>query len=324
VISFAAGLAPTYHAKLHLLIQSGKQLPGSYPNSACEGAPAMPCDSELLTGIAIFELLHVEDRIELAKVVDSIRLQAGEILFQAGEPGESLFIVRSGAIELYIKDTAGQKIVLTIAEEGQLFGELSLLDSGPRTATALALTDAELLVLDREDLLLLFQKRPEAGLHMLAALSGLTRKADELLRTRVSRNVNEEMDVHATPLQRIADWIAWFSGSMMFLILNGIWFISWIAINTLPLGISSFDPFPFGLLTMIVSLEAIFLSCFVLISQNRQGEKDRVRSDIEYDVNIKAELEIAHLHEKTDRINESMLDRFAKLERLMTSHGRAG
>jgi CRP/FNR family transcriptional regulator, cyclic AMP receptor protein len=281
--------------------------------------PAMSCDSELLKGIAIFELLHDEDRDELAKVVDSQQLTAGEILFQAGEPGESLFIVRSGSIELYIKDTAGQKIILTVAEEGQVFGELSLLDSGPRTATAVALTDAELLVLDREDLLLIFQKRPDAALHMLAGMSVMTRKADELLRTRVSRNANEEVEVHSTPLQRVADWIAWFSGSMLFLIINGIWFISWIAINTL--GFSTFDPYPFGFLTMIVSLEAIFLSCFVLISQNRQGEKDRVRSDIEYEVNIKAELEIAHLHEKTDRLYESMLERFAKLEKLRASEG---
>lgn len=279
----------------------------------------MPCDPDLLKGIAIFELLHDDDRIELGKVVDSVQLQAGTILFQAGEPGESLFIVRRGSIELFIRDTAGQKITLTVAEEGQLFGELSLLDSGPRTATAVALDEAELLVLDREDLLLLFQKRPDAALHMLAAMSGMTRKADELLRTRVSRNVNEEMEVHSTPLQRVADWIAWFSGSMMFLLLNGIWFTSWITINTLPVGIPAFDPFPFGLLTMIVSLEAIFLSCFVLISQNRQGEKDRVRSDIEYEVNIKAELEIAHLHEKTDRLYESMLERFAKLDKLLAT-----
>ena len=275
----------------------------------------MPCDAELLKGIATFELLDDEDRIELAKVVDTHRLSAGQTLFQAGEPGESLFIVRSGEIELFIKDTAGQKIVLTVAEEGNLFGELSLLDSGPRTATATALTDAELLVLDREDLLLLFQKRPDAALHMLAAMSVMTRKADELLRTRVSRNVNEEMEEHLTPLQRVADGIAWFSGSMLFVFVNGIWFLLWIVLNTLPVGIRPFDPYPFSFLTMVVSLEAIFLSCFVLVSQNRQAEKDRVRSDIEYEVNIKAELEIAHLHEKTDRIYENMLERFARLEK---------
>ncbi|HEX3251533.1 MAG TPA: DUF1003 domain-containing protein [Pyrinomonadaceae bacterium] len=276
----------------------------------------MGCDVSLLAGIEMFELLHSDDRQALADVVDAVKLNANETLFEAGEPGDALFIVRSGSIELFIKDTAGQKIVLTVAEAGDLFGELSLLDSGPRTATALALTDTELLLLDRDDLLLLFQKRPDAALHMLAAMSAMTRKADELLRTRVSRNVNEEMEEHITPLQRIADWIAWFSGSMPFLIINAAWFGVWILLNTLPLGFKRFDEYPFGLLTMIVSLEAIFLSCFVLVSQNRQAEKDRVRSDIEYDVNIKAEMEVAHLHEKTDRIYENMLARFAKLEKL--------
>jgi uncharacterized membrane protein len=275
----------------------------------------MGCDVELLADIEFFALLKEEDRQALANVVDSLKLNAGEVLFQAGEPGESLFIVRSGSIEIFIKDTVGQKIVLTISEAGDLFGELSLLDSGPRTATAVALSDTELLVLDRDDLLLLFQKRPDSALNMLAAMSAMTRKADELLRTRVSRNVNEEMEEHSTPLQRVADWIAWFSGSMPFLIINAAWFIIWIAINRLPLGITRFDPYPFGLLTMLVSLEAIFLSCFVLVSQNRQAEKDRVRADIEYEVNVKAELEVAHLHEKTDQLYESMLARFAKLEK---------
>ena len=279
----------------------------------------MGCDVSLLSGIEFFDFLKDDDRFELANVVDAIKLNAGETLFHTGDPGEALFVVRSGSIELYIKDTAGQKIVLTIAEEGSLFGELSLLDSGPRTATAIALSDSELLVLDRDDLLLLFQKRPEAALNMLAAMSTMTRKADELLRTRVSRNVNEEMEEHSTPLQRIADWIAWFSGSMPFLMINAAWFIIWITLNEFNLGVPQWDPFPFGLLTMIVSLEAIFLSCFVLVSQNRQAEKDRVRSDIEYEVNIKAELEVTHLHEKTDRIYENMLARFAKLEKLMAS-----
>src|SRR5882762_9633231 len=279
----------------------------------------MPCDPSYLANIKMFELLNEDDRVALAKVVDELKVPAGHTLFQAGDPGDSLFIVREGQIELFIKDTAGQKIILTTAEAGDMFGELAMLDTGPRTATALALTDSEVLVLDRDDLILLFQRKPEAALHMLGALSGLTRKADELLRTRVSRNVNEEMEVHSTTLLRIADWIAWFSGSMAFLILNGGWFIIWIAINTLPLGLPHFDPFPFGLLTMIVSLEAIFLSCFVLISQNRQAQKDKVRSDIEYEVNIKAELEIAHLHEKTDRIYENMMARFEKLDKGLAS-----
>lgn len=277
----------------------------------------MPCEPDYLANIRMFENLNEDDRIALANVVDELKIPEGHLLFQAGDPGDSLFIVRVGQIELYIKDTVGQKIVLHAAQPGDMFGELAMLDSGPRTATALALMDSEVLMLDRDDLILLFQRKPEAALNMLASLSGLTRKADELLRTRVSRNVNEEMEVHSTLLQRVADWIAWFSGSMAFLMINGGWFIVWIIINTLAVGFAAFDPYPFGLLTMIVSLEAIFLSCFVLISQNRQAEKDRVRSDIEYEVNIKAELEIAHLHEKTDRIYENMMARFSTLEKQM-------
>jgi uncharacterized membrane protein len=282
----------------------------------------MPTNAASLAELKIFETLSNEDRSALAEVIDEMKVPEGETLFQAGEPGDALFVVRAGEIELYIKDNVGQKIVLNVATAGDMFGEVALLDSGARTATAIALSDSDLLVLDRDDLMLLFQKRPEAALHMLGVMSGMTRKADELLRTRVSRNVNEEVQAPQTLLVRVADWIAWFSGSMPFLILNAAWFIIWISLNTIILprnanGEVGFDPYPFGLLTMIVSLEAIFLSCFVLISANRQAEKDRVRSDIEYEVNIKAELEVAHLHEKTDRIYEDMLSRFARLEKLL-------
>ncbi|HEY8184413.1 MAG TPA: DUF1003 domain-containing protein [Thermoanaerobaculia bacterium] len=277
----------------------------------------MPCDAAVLAQLELFEHLQEEDRDRLAAVIDDIELPAGTVLFHTGEPGDSLFVVRSGEIELYIKDTVGQKIVLTIAREGEMFGELALLDSGARTATAIALADSHLLVLDRDDLMLLFQRTPASALRLLASMSQMTRRADELLRTRVSRNVNEEVEERLTPLQRVADWIAWFSGSMLFLLLNGLWFIIWIIINTFSVGFTRFDPYPFGLLTMIVSLEAIFLSCFVLISQNRQAEKDRIRGNIEYDVNIKAELEITHLHEKVDRLYEQMLERMTKFERIL-------
>ena len=283
----------------------------------------MACDPALLAGVSLFEHLEDADRQHLAGFVHEVDLVAGETLFKTGEPGESLYVVRSGEVELYIKDTAGQKIPLALADAGELFGELALLDQGPRTATAVAVMDSQLLSLKRDDLLLLFQKSPSAALRVLAAMSKMTRKADELLRTRVSRNANEEAEEQISALQRIADWISWFSGSMIFLVLNAAWFGIWIAVNVWPLGVPQFDPFPFGLLTMIVSLEAIFLSCFVLISQNRQGEKDRVRADIEYEVNIKAELEIAHLHEKTDRIYSEVLEHLMRIEKRLPLNPRA-
>jgi CRP/FNR family transcriptional regulator, cyclic AMP receptor protein len=283
----------------------------------------MACNPEMLVDVELLEHLSDDDRRRFAEVIDWRKLPAGTTLFNAGEPGDSLFVVRAGEVELFIKDTAGQKIVLSVARRGEIFGELALLDRGARTATAVALVDTELLELDREDLLLLFQKIPAAALRLLAAVGHMTRKADELLQTRVSRNANTEVFERLSSLQRIADWIAWFSGSMPFLLINAVWFLGWIAINTLPLGVRQFDPYPFGLLTMIVSLEAIFLSCFVLISQNRQSEKDHVRSDIEYEVNVKAELEVAHLHEKTDRIYTEMLEHFVQVEKALTSSQRS-
>ena len=278
----------------------------------------MAVEPSALEDVDFFKILGDEDRRELAEVVDLIKLSDGETLFRAGDPGESLFLVRAGEIELYVRDNAGQKIILDITRPGDFFGEIALLDAGARTASAVALTDTELIELDRDDLLLLFQRKPDAALSMLAAMGRMTRKADELLRTRVSRNVNDEVEEHLTIVQRVADWLAWFSGSIPFLVLHAIWFGVWIVLNTgvvnIP-GLSGFDPFPFGLLTMIVSLEAIFLATFVLISQNRQVEKDKVRSDIEYDVNIKAEMEVGELHQKIDHIHAEMMRRFVSIEK---------
>lgn len=276
----------------------------------------MSVDPAFLAKISLFAPLDDDERAVLAQAMVDRQVKPGEVLFRAGEPGDSMFIVVEGGIELSVKDKAGQKIVLHTPTAGEFFGELSLLDGGSRTATATAAEASSLYVLDREDMLQLFKKRPEAGLDMLGAMGRMTRKANALLQARVSRNVNEAAESKLSLLDRIADVIAAFSGSMAFLILNGVWFVVWIAMNVVPMP-WPFDPFPFGLLTMIVSLEAIFLSCFVLISQARQSAKDRVRSDIEYEVNIKAELEVAHLHEKTDRIHEEMLDRFMRIEKAL-------
>ena len=275
----------------------------------------MPCNAEDLADVKLFELLDENEVNELAGVIDTKTVAAGEMIFRAGDIGDALYIVRSGEVELSVRDTTGEKIVLAVVDKNEVFGELSMLDSRPRSATATGLTDCELLLLDRDDLLLLFKKQPDAALNMLAAISSMLRKVDRLLQTRVSRNVNEEMEDKLPALQRIADWIAWFSGSMQFLIINGIWFAVWILLNIL--GLYEFDPFPFGLLTMIVSLEAIFLSCFVLISQNRQAAKDKIRADIEYDVNIKAELEVAHLHDKVDHLHEQLLEHISRVETLV-------
>ena len=276
----------------------------------------MPVEAAFLEGVPLFRALDDEDRRNLAGSMDLRQADKGDILFQQGDAGDSLFVVHTGSVELFVKDHAGQEISLHHVGPRDAFGELSLLDGRPRTATARVDEDATLLVLGRSELLALVRKTPDLALDILSHMSQETRRADELLRSRVSRNVNVEAEEHLTMFERIADWIAVFSGSMLFLIMNTVWFGFWILANTTGLpGIPRFDPFPFGLLTMIVSLEAIFLSIFVLISQARQASKDRVRSDIEYEVNVKAEMEVAHLHEKLDRISEQVAERLSRLER---------
>ncbi|HET8901156.1 MAG TPA: DUF1003 domain-containing protein [Holophagaceae bacterium] len=272
----------------------------------------MPADASLLTDLPLFASLRPKERALLAEAVDHRVLAGGETLFKAGDPGQSMFIVVSGEIEISVTDHAGQKIVLSTCGRGDAFGELAMLDEGPRSATATALEPSELLEVDRGDLLLLVKKKPEAALHLLGAMGAMTRKADLLLQARVVRNPNEEMAERLTLVQRVADWISAFSGSMSFLLLNALWFGLWIWLNVS--GTWRFDPFPFGLLTMIVSLQAIFLSIFVLLAQNRQAAKDRIRSDIEYDINVKAELEVAHLHQLLHETREDLLARLQRIE----------
>lgn len=285
----------------------------------------MAADTTFLSQIQLFAQLDDDERGVLGQAMSERALGPGELLFRVGDPGDSMFIVTAGAVELFVKDTAGQKIVLHTATPGDFFGELSLLDGGSRTASAVALETARLLVLDREDLLQLFRKRPDAALDMLAAMSRMTRKANLLLRERVARNVNEEVSEERGGLVlRVADWVANFSGSITFLILHVGIFATWILLNVGALPFGDFDPFPFGLLTMAVSLEAIILSTLLLFSSNRQTARDRIRSDVEYEINLKAELEVAHLHEKTDRIHEEMLDRFARLEKALGAAARPG
>jgi uncharacterized membrane protein len=279
--------------------------------------------AELLARASLFKLLDDVERADLERALERRAAAAGETVFQMGEPGDSLYIVGDGRVELFVKDDTGSKIVLTVCEPGDIFGELSLFDGGARTATALVLEDSELLVLERDELMEFLRRRPDAALDFLATLGQRMRATDEILRRRAARNINLEMVIRSTTLEKMADVIAEFSGSIPFLIMNAVWFFVWIVWNVVP-RIPHFDPYPFGFLTMVVSLEAIFLSIFVLVSQNRQGEKDRLRADADYEVNLKAELEITHLHEKMDFLTEEILARVPRRERVRISAAKEG
>lgn len=273
-------------------------------------------ESELLKGVALFQFLDEHERADLAGQLEVVRFKAGEQLFQIGEPGEALFVIRTGAVEAYFKNDTGERITLEAVMPGGFIGELSLLDSGPRSASAVATEDTEALRLNRANLEKFLSLRPQAAMDLLAAMGKRMRFTAERLRHTATRNANEESADRRTLVQKGADWIAEFAGSITFLMLHVVWFGLWLLLNSVKIpGVPQWDPFPFGFLTLTVSLEAIFLSVFVLLSQNRQAAKDRVRSDIEYDVNLKAELEIVNLHEKMDRLTADVLKHLEELRR---------
>jgi uncharacterized membrane protein len=267
----------------------------------------------LLAEVPLFQLLDADERAALAQMMEQADFPAGHRIFEEGDPGDRMYVICSGAVELATTDKFGQRLVLTTASRGDLFGELAMLDHGGRTAQATVLQDAALLVLDRATLIDFIRRRPDAALDMMAVMGGRMRTATTRLRQMATRNANEEMATKVTMLERVTDAIAEFSGSLAFLGLHAIWFLVWIGLNTIP-GLLAFDPFPFGLLTMCVSLEAIFLSVIVLLSQNRQSAKDRIRADVDYEVNLKAELEVSHLHEKVDQLQAALLSRLHQIE----------
>lgn len=265
--------------------------------------------------VPIFGLLDDEEREALAQMMDCRDFKKGETLYDYGDAGGEIFILRQGKVELYVESTDGQKIVLSENEPGDVIGELSFLDGGSRTATAVASEDTQLLTMHRDRLLDFIDKHPHAALDLLTVVGRRLRSTDELLRMRVSRNPNVEEEERLTFGQRIADKVASFGGSWTFIIIFGVVLAVWVVLNSSALLTTHFDPYPYILLNLFLSMIASVQAPVIMMSQNRLSSKDRLKSDLDYEVNLKAELEVAHLHRKIDHIYERLEDHWAKLER---------
>jgi uncharacterized membrane protein len=274
----------------------------------------MSATIEALSEVPLFAGLDEREQAILAERVDVCEITAGECLWEYGDPGDWMMIVRTGKVEITVKTKTGEKVLLEHAEPGDFFGEISLLDAGPRTASAHVVESGQAIVVDRDDLDELLRLRPGAALNLLTATGKRLRVNAAILRNTATRNVNDEVRAESNLVLRIADWVANASGSISFLLIHVGLFTSWILLNTGLVSWGDFDPFPFGLLTMAVSLEAIILSTLLLFSSNREGARERVRSDIEYEVNLKAELQIQHLHEKIDQLSGKLLARLDSLD----------
>ncbi len=265
----------------------------------------MSTDAQLLADVSIFKLLDDDERAVLAQQIDRRHFAAGATIFRDGDRGDALFVIRAGEVELWLYDEDHQRVVLNVAQAGDLFGELSLLDAEPRSATATAITDTDVLVVDREDLRLLFTRKPEAALDVLSTLGQRLRQTDRLIRARTARNANEVIEERLTFGQRLADRIAAFGGSWNFITIFAVVLIGWMAINSIVA--QPFDPFPFILLNLVLSSLAALQAPVIMMSQNRADAKDRIRSELDYQVNLKAETEVAALHEKVDALREELL-----------------
>lgn len=259
--------------------------------------------SDILATIPLFAKLPPGERAELETLLRIQEYPANRPIVWLGEQGEDFFIVKHGKVVVSCPDEAGKEVVLGHLGPGQFFGEISLLDGGPRTATVRTAVDSSMLVLSRQDFLQFLTKHPDAAIYMLGILGKRQRDTNEKLRG--IRNANEAIAQEQTRWHAIAERIATVSASQWFVMVNLLFFGFWISINMLLKNAGRTpwdDPPSFGTLGFLVTIEALFISLFVLISQGQQGERDRIRADLDYQVNLKAHQEVMQLHQKLDRL----------------------
>jgi uncharacterized membrane protein len=262
--------------------------------------------TDLLASIPLFAKLPANERAELTKLLQLRRYPANQPIFWIGEKGDEFFIVQRGHVTVTCPDETGKEVMLGTLGPGHFFGEISLLDGGPRTATVRAHSDIALLCLGRDNFLEFLRQNPQAAVHMLTILG--TRQRETVEKVRGIRNVNEAVAQQRTRWHLIAERVAMASASEWFVTLNVAFFGFWIIANLFMQRMNRipFDAAPFSLLGFIITVEALFISLFVLITQSQQGQRDRIRADLDYQVNLKAHQEVMQLHQKIDRLEATV------------------
>jgi CRP/FNR family cyclic AMP-dependent transcriptional regulator len=262
---------------------------------------------EELRSVPLFASLDDPTASELRDLL-VIRDVAGRTpLFRSGDSGDSLYLIESGRVRISIRDADGSDVTLAELAGGDFFGEMALLDGKPRSADATVIEDTRFAILSRENFLKFVHANPDVALKMMSALTQRLRRTDEMLRQRVSRNVNEEEEARLTVGDKLANRIAEFGGSWMFIgLLAGI-LILWIILHSWLIPGSNVDPYPYELFGLILGVLAGVQAPIIMMSQNRQGEKDRLRADLDYQVNLKNELSLAEILRRLDVLESERL-----------------
>jgi len=261
---------------------------------------------EALRSVPLFASLDDDAARELRSLLSDKTVPQNTRLFRQGDKGDAMYLIERGRVRISIRDDEEQEVILAELAQGDFFGEMSIIDGRQRSADAKVIEDAQLAILSREAFLSFVRSNPDVALEMLAALTDRLRRTDELLRSRVSRNVNEEEEARLTVADRAADLIAEFGGSWKFIILSIALIIFWIIFNTFIL-VRGFDPAPFAMLNLVLAVIAGMQAPIIMMSQNRQGEKDRLRADLDYQVNLKNELSLAEVLRRLDVLESERL-----------------
>ena len=271
---------------------------------------------ELVKAIPLFESLEDDDLHALAHKLREVQVAAGASVFAQGDEGDAVYVIQDGAVDI-IAGSGKHKVTLASLFKQQYFGELSLLDGAPRSATAVASRPTQLLALDRDDFVEFIKKRPDAALSIMHEVGERMRATNELMTRTVTRNVLEEEDRKLTMGERVADTVAAFGGSWPFIFIFGGFMAVWMVWNSLLHEPLAFDPLPFMFLNLFLSTLAALQAPIIMMSQNRQATKDKALAVNDYQVNLKNETSI----DKILRGQGEVLQRLSALEARL-SHPR--
>jgi uncharacterized membrane protein len=267
----------------------------------------MSCAPDALRHVPLFELLDDDETAILAAQVEVRDFAARQRIYKTGDNDGKAFVVMSGSVRVTTVDEDHQEVVIDEAGHGQVFGLASMLEGIPHTTNAMALEPTTCLELDKNDIEVLLKRKPMAGMDMLTVQSRQIHAAQQLVRLRASRNPNDIIDEEMTFGQKVADHVAQFGGSWTFIITFGTVLLIYTAANHFLHG-RAWDPYPFILLNLFLSMLAAIQAPVIMMSQNRQDTKDRLRSELDYDVNRRAAGDIqalaAKIHLLTDKVDD--------------------
>jgi CRP/FNR family transcriptional regulator, cyclic AMP receptor protein len=269
-----------------------------------QGPPEMTLDA--IRSVPLFASLDDEAAGELRALLRTRDVAAGAALFRSGDDGDAMYLIESGRVRITITDDDKKTITLAELAQGDFFGEMAIIDGKQRSADAIVSEAARLAILSRDNFLRFIRNNPLVALEMLSATFGRLRRTDKLLQQRVSRNVNEEQAKRMTIADRAADAIAEFGGSWKFIGAAVGIIILWIVFNSYVM-LKGFDPAPYQMLNLVMGIIAGMQAPIIMMSQNRQSEKDRLRADLDFQVNLKNELSLIEVLRRLDVLESERL-----------------